>query len=87
MVVEKVHEQDYIVRKMTRYIYSSNRVSMKKYRGAPCHFPYYSYSCTVQPRLSKPQLSVPSIIRTVAPGKIQGQSTKYETHVQCAHVQ
>ena len=28
-----------------------------------------------------------SIIRTLAPGKIQGQSTKYEARVRCAHVQ
>ena len=41
---------------------------------------------TVQPRLSKPQLSVPSIIRTLEPNEAQSQSEGDETAVQCTHM-
>ena len=41
----------------------------------------------VQPQLSKPSLSVYSIIQTIEPAKVQGKGMKCEAIVQCAHAQ
>ena len=51
------------------------------------HYAIMVIKSTVQPRLSEPRLTEPSIIQTPEPEKIRGQSTRLCPRDPCAHAQ
>ena len=68
-------------------MYHFSRHTLKHvYRAALVWVPKLSCSDDQCANTVQPQLSVPLIIRTLAPGKIQGQGTKQKARDRCTHV-